>query len=288
MPTAIRGWSTVTIMEVRVADLTFDVDVTGPPDGRPVLLLHGFPESRGSWRRVVPALAESGYRCIVPDQRGYSPKARPHDVSAYALPYLVADALGIAEVLGAPIVDLVGHDWGGMVAWTAAARYPDRVRSLVTVSTPHPAALAKAMVDDADQQARSAYVRRFRDSGFADEWLADDAALMRAGLGRTGLPEEIVDEYVAYMRAPGRLDAALNWYRAIDTRLEQNLPPVTVPTTYVWGDQDPAFGPGAARATRSHVTGPYTFVRLAGTGHWIPENAPEALVRAILAQLRSS
>lgn len=277
------------IMDVRAADLTFDVDVAGPADGRPVLLLHGFPESRHCWRQVVDVLVDAGYRCLVPDQRGYSPGARPDDVSAYALPYLAADALAITAALGAPIFDVVGHDWGGMVAWTLAARHPERVRSAVVVSTPHPAALARAMAADSDQRERSAYVQEFRRDGVEEGMLLDAGAPIRQRLRGAGLPAPIADEYAETMLEPGRLTGALSWYRALDADLAMATPPVRdVPTTYVWGDRDEALGAAAAESTRDHVSGAYTFVRLSGHGHWLPELAPRQLARVIIGQLRSS
>jgi pimeloyl-ACP methyl ester carboxylesterase len=134
-----------------IGDLTFDVDIAGPEDGPPVLLLHGFPETRHMWRLQLEALAAKGYRAIAPDQRGYSAGARPPATEAYATQHLVADALGLMDALGAPRFHLVGHDWGGQIAWLVAAGHAGRVRTLSVFSRPHPAAFVRAMAEDAAQ-----------------------------------------------------------------------------------------------------------------------------------------
>jgi len=126
-------------LEIDANGLTFSARAAGPPDGRPVLLLHGFPETSWSWRFVLDQLAGAGYRAVALDQRGYSTFARPDGVEAYRLAHLVDDVVGVADTMEWPTFDLVGHDWGGLVAWVTAARHAGRVRSLTSVSTPHPA-----------------------------------------------------------------------------------------------------------------------------------------------------
>src|SRR4051794_4421450 len=203
-----------------VGDLTFDVRVDGPDDGRPVLLLHGFPETSASWAKVTPLLTEAGLRTYAPDQLGYSPGARPAEGGAYAVPTPARPPAALMTALALPRADVVGHDWGANVAWALAAWHPDRVRSLTAVSVPHPAAYTAAYRADPEQKERSAYIRLFWQEGKAEEvLLADDARRLRRMLtgaeGETGVPAEAVDEYVAVLSAPGALTAALNWYRAM-------------------------------------------------------------------------
>ncbi len=271
--------------QVPVGPLLFDVVEAGPPDGEVVLLLHGFPQDARSWRHVLPALAAAGLRTVAPDQRGYSPGARPEEVAAYGMRHLVQDALGLLDALDVQSAHVVGHDWGAAVAWHVAARSPDRVRTLTAVSVPHPVALSEAMRTDPDQQEKSRYIREFRVPGQAERTLLDPEGLPRwfepAGPGA----RSDVARYLEQMREPGRLTAALNWYRAAGRDDVVDFPPVTVPVLYVWPDQDLALGRTAAEATGRHVAGPYRFVELAGVSHWVPEEAPEALLAPLLEHL---
>ncbi|GHJ47753.1 epoxide hydrolase [Catellatospora sp. TT07R-123] len=270
-------------MRVHARGLEFDVSVSGPDDGRPVLLLHGFPQHAGEWDAVAARLAAAGMRTYALDQRGYSPGARPTEVESYRVDELVADALAVLDELGVAWADVVGHDWGAVVAWYLAARHPGRVRTLTAVSVPHPAAYLAALAADPDQQGRSAYIQLFQQAGVAEEvLLGDDAQRLRAVF--TGCPPESVESYVAPMREPGALTAALNWYRAGDFHDMGRLGPVSVPTTFVWSDGDLAVGRVAAENCPEHVTGDYRFVAVPGVSHWIPDEAPDAVADAILAR----
>jgi len=274
-------------VEIGANGLVFTARVAGPAGGRPVLLLHGFPQSSWSWRAVLPALAVAGYRAVAPDQRGYAAGARPSTVDQYAMAHLVDDVLGLADAAGADTFDLVGHDWGGMVAWATAARHPDRVRSLTAVSTPHPAALTAVIMNGEDGQAeRMAYIGFFRQPDVPERQLlgADGSGSgLRELFASTGLPADQTDEYVSVLTQPGALTGALNWYRAMDTIGE--VGPVTVPTLYVWSSDDPALGRRAAETTVDWVTGPYRFCILDGVSHWVPEQAAPELSRLLLEHL---
>ncbi|MBJ7450634.1 MAG: alpha/beta hydrolase [Blastococcus sp.] len=279
----------VELLRTDVGDLTFDVRVDGPEDGRPVLLLHGFPQTSACWAAVTPLLTEAGLRTYAPDQLGYSPGARPDEVDAYAVQNLAQVTADLMTALEIPVADVVGHDWGANVAWAVAGWHPDRVRSLTAVSVPHPAAYTAAFRVDPEQKERSAYIRLFWQQGKAEEvLLADDARRLRRmyDVENSGISPETVDEYVAVLSAPGALTAALNWYRAMssDSRVDK----VEVPTTYVWSDADVAIGRTAAEACEQFVTGDYRFVALPGITHWIPEQAPEQLAAAILDRVASS
>ncbi|SFT41456.1 Pimeloyl-ACP methyl ester carboxylesterase [Geodermatophilus amargosae] len=274
------------LLRVDVGDLTFDVRADGPGDGRPVVLLHGFPETSASWAAVTPRLVEAGLRTYAVDQLGYSPGARPQEVEAYALTNLAQVTADLMTAMEVPVADVVGHDWGANVAWALAAWHPDRVRSLTAVSVPHPTAFTAAFRSDPEQKERSAYIRLFWQAGKAEEvLLADDARRLRRMYG-DGVDPESIDEYVAVLSAPGALTAALNWYRAMSSATP--VDDVAVPTTYVWSDADMAIGRTAAKGCAAHVTGDYRFVELAGISHWIPEQAPDRLATAILDRVASS
>ncbi|UOT02148.1 alpha/beta hydrolase [Rhodococcus opacus] len=268
---------------ITLGDLTFDVTTSGPADGAPVVLLHGFPESAASWEPVSARLNESGLRTYAPNQRGYSPGARPDGVDSYRIDHLVADVIGLLDALDLDTAHLVGHDWGAAVAWVVAARHPDRIISLTTVSVPHPGAFGWALREDADQKERSSYIRLLRMEGKAERVLLDEnAQALRAMFGDVVAPA-LVDRHVALLSEPGALTAALNWYRAMTSDFEQT-PAVTVPTTYVWSTGDQALGRAGAERCGEFVDAPYEFVVLDDVTHWIPEQRPDALADAILAR----
>jgi pimeloyl-ACP methyl ester carboxylesterase len=277
-------------LEIDANGLTFRARVAGPEDGRVVLLLHGFPQTSRGWAAQLDALATAGYRAVAVDQRGYSPGARPDDPAAYAMDHLIDDVLGIVDALDAEQVDLVGHDFGGSVAWTVAGHHPDRVRTLTIASTPHPLAFVRAYqardATPSDQNQRSGYMRAFREAPRGQmeaQLLADGAAGLRQAYA--GLPEASIAAHIEDMSAPGVLVAAVDWYRAMSAKASVAVPPCPVPTLYVWSDRDPSIGRAAADATEELVTGPYDFVVLEGVSHWIPEEAAATFTPLLLAHL---
>lgn len=274
---------------VPVGDLTFDVHITGPEDGTPVLLLHGFPQSHRSYDAVAPLLAAEGIRTIAFDQRGYSPGARPDGQENYRLPLLAGDALGVLDALGAESAHVVGHDWGAVVAWYLAARHPERVRSLTALAFPHPDAYRAAFKQDPEQQAASEYLDFFSAESTPDVLLADDGHGLRGlyhAVDRT-LTDEQVSTYAALLLQPGALRAALNWYRS-GSLLDESITfgPVPVPTAYLWSPTDPSVSRTAALGTADHVTGPYRLVQLDGVSHWQAEEVPDRVAAEVLATAR--
>jgi pimeloyl-ACP methyl ester carboxylesterase len=284
---------TATSIQIPVGPLAFDAVTAGEPDGDPVLLLHGFPESSWAWRKVQPALAEAGLATVAPDQRGYSPGANPPDAEAFAMETLVSDALAIADHLGWDTFHVVGHDWGGVVAWHLGGRRPERIRSLTAISTPHPQALLDARAagpqpDGSDQAAQSSYIDLFRAEGAEDFFLADESAGFRATLLGSGLDAESVDHYVGLHDTTERVRGLLNWYRAAQPDDGTKVGTVEVPTMYVWPDHDAVFGHLAATTTAAHVSGPYRFEILEGVSHWAPEEAPDQVTALVLDHISSS
>jgi pimeloyl-ACP methyl ester carboxylesterase len=272
--------------------LVFDVRDTGPRDGAVAVLLHGFPQDSTCWAAVEPLLHAAGLRTLAPDQRGYSPGARPSGRSPYALREASADVVALLDAAGVQQAHLVGHDWGGAVVWDAAERYPDRFLSAVPVSTPHPAALAHAFTHSL-QAARSWYMALFQVPVLAELTVAP---ALEPALRASGLPAERARHYAARLREPGALSGALGWYRGAALGLARGLLPRPArpagaadrprwsgPTTYVWGRDDPALGRAAAEATGRFVRGDYLFVELDG-GHWLPETHPDELAAQILAR----
>lgn len=277
-------------LRIPLGPLTFDAVVDGPDDGVPVLLLHGFPQSAACWRRVQPELAAAGYRVVAPDLRGYSPDARPSDPSAYAMEALVGDVVGFADQQGWSTFHLVGHDWGGALAWHVAGRHGARLRTLTVLSTPHPSAFLAAKhggpsVDGDDQASKSKYMDDFRTPGFEDLLMADDRGLLRLMVLGAGMDEESAEASLARFTTSEEVVGALNWYRGAEPADAAGMGPVTVPTLYLWSTNDIALGRTAAEATAACVDGPYRFVVLDGVSHWIPEEAPEAVLRELLPHL---
>lgn len=271
----------------RIGTLEFTYADDGPADGPVVLLLHGFPQDHRSWDAVSAALVERGFRTIRPDQRGYSPGARPQAVDGYRLGVVAADAVALLDHLGVERAHVVGHDWGGMVAWAVAAAYPERLLTLTVLSTPHPAAFAASM--RGTQALRSWYMGVIQVPRAA-EALLRPGGRMWAGMMR-GLPAEARIRYTAAAARPGALTAMLAWYRALPrdmARPSVRWRPIDVPTLYVWGRRDPALGESAARRTSRYVRGPFTFVILPNAGHWLPERAAAEVTPLLLAHLGSA
>ena len=275
-------------MQLRARGFTFHALEDGRPGGRLVLLLHGFPQSSGEWRAQLRVLAGAGYRAVAPDQRGYSPGARPSGVEAYAIGQLVGDVLAICDELGAEQADVVGHDWGALVAWAVAARHPDRVRTLTVVSVPHPEAFADAYASPASRQHEmSSYIDVFRaPDGAGERMLAgEDGDGLRRLFEGQGIGADAAAEHAAVHAQPGALTAALNWYRANHPTMMRGIPPVVVPTLLVWGAQDPAISREAVEGCAQYVRGPFRLEVLEDAGHWVPETDADVLNAMLLEHL---
>ena len=226
---------------------------------------------------------------MAPDQRGYSPGARPTEVEAYRVPLLVGDVLAIADAVGAERFHIVGHDWGAVIAWSVAVAAPDRVITANPVSVPHPDAFARVLADpESCQPEASSYFDLFVQPNSEDPFLADDAARLRQVYA--DVETEAVEEYVRVLGSKEALGAALNWYRAnIGDRQIKNEPlgPATVPTMFVWSDGDRALCVDGAELTGEYVEGPYRFEVLEGVSHWVPDLAAEQLSSLLLDHIGS-
>ncbi len=261
--------------------LRFDVRDRGPHGAEAVVLLHGFPQDRSAFDAVVPALHDAGLRTLVPEQRGYSPAARPRGRSAYTPTEAALDVVALLDAAGVRRAHVVGHDWGGAAAWLLAARHAHRLRTVTVLSTPHPAALTWALARSS-QGLRSWYMAFLQLPVVPERLLRHSLAPI---LVSSGLPGPVADRYATRMREPGALRGALGWYRAIPVALGTPTPPVAVPTTYMWGRWDVALGRAAAERTQHHVVGPYRFVEL-DAGHWLPETRPDEVAAVVLDRVR--
>lgn len=259
-------------------------------EGPLVILLHGFPEIAHSWRHQLPALAAAGYRAVAPDLRGYGRSDRPEAVGDYALPKLSADIVGLIRALGEERAHVVGHDWGGSVAWITAAIAPEAVISLGILNSPHPVASAEAR-HIPEQQQKSWYMLLFQFAGVAEAWLSDDDfANLRRFVFDTAAPgtfsEEDREVYVDALRRDGALTAALNYYRANIPpaswlKPPPPLPPITVPTQIIWGEGDAYMSLRLLELSTAKVDGPLRVDRLPGVSHWVQQEVPDR-VNALL------
>ena len=279
---------TSAVTAVRREGLVLDVRDEGPRDGDVAVLLHGFPQDSGCWAEVAPLLHAGGLRTLAPDQRGYSPHAIPRAVAAYRVEALAEDVLALLDEAGVASAHVVGHDWGGALAWHLGAHHADRVRSLTVLSTPHPSAYARSMTRSA-QPLRSWYTLAVQLPVVPEVVLA---RTLGPALRLSGLPQGPARRYAARLDRPSALCGPLAWYRAAARRVPWELlgrrgrsDDVAVPTTYVWGRGDPALGRAAAEATAEHVHADYAFLEL-DAGHWLPELHPREVAGAVLDRVR--
>ncbi len=268
----------------RRGSLVFDVIDAGPADGPVVVLLHGFPQLNSSWDKVIGLLTAQGYRCLAPNQRGYSRGARPTRRRDYRTPQLVEDFRALLDASGASRVHLVGHDWGALVAWAAAAELPDRLATVTALSVPHPAAFLRALLTSR-QALASWYMYVFQLPFIPERFLLGrhgEATQFSKALQASGQSPEAAERDARAMAEPGALTAALNWYRAIPlSDVRGTGAEINVPTLYVWSDGDTALVEKPARNTARYVSGEYRFETLSGS-HWMLDEQPDVVADLLL------
>jgi pimeloyl-ACP methyl ester carboxylesterase len=245
--------------------------------GPTVLLLHGFPDTHIVWRKQVGVLAAAGYRVLAPDLRGYGRSDAPAGIHDYTLEKLRGDVLGLLDALHIDKVSLVGHDWGGLIGWQLAALAPGRIERFVAMSTGHPSAIARAGIL---QHLRMTYVLGFILPGIAEHTLrAGDWFIMRQFTGEPGQ----ADHWKRDLSPPGRLSAALNYYRAnLGLALPHGYPRVKVPVMGIWSDCDPALGEKQMRDSARYVDAAFRFERIHDADHWLQLTAHEQVNRLLL------
>ena len=276
---------------VEANGLRFAVDEAGEGDAV-ALCLHGFPESRRSWRHQLPALAAMGWRAVAPDMRGYGGSSRPAGKDAYRLDALVADAAALFDALGARRRLLVGHDWGGMVAWVFAIRQARPLDGLVVLNIPHPARFREELRRSWRQRMRSWYIALFQLPRLPEALLTarHAAAIGRAITGTAMRPERFGPEIIAHYRdnavQPGAMTAMLNYYRANFSAkgVAADTGMVAVPTLLIWGEADTALDIILVPGTERYVP-QLTVHRLPGVSHWVQQEAPDEVNAAIEAWL---
>ncbi|MBA3667147.1 MAG: alpha/beta fold hydrolase [Sphingomonas sp.] len=277
--------------------VTMNVALAGADDAPPVILLHGFPESHRTWRGVAPLLADR-FRLIMPDLRGFGASDRPQDVAAYATDTLVADIFALADAMDIDRFALVGHDWGGAIAWAAALRGNRRIERLGIVNSPHPWIFQKTLIEDAGQRAASQYITAFRAPGMeaAIEAMGYDAFFDKSFSKHVDLDSIPAGErarYIVDWSRPGALTAMLNWYRASHLIVPPPGPTIPlpdwvvkfagrlrVPVQIIWGLDDKALLPVQLESI-GEVGDDVEVVPLKGVGHFAPWQAPDQVAAAL-------
>jgi pimeloyl-ACP methyl ester carboxylesterase len=277
--------------------VTLNVQIEGPEDGEPILLLHGFPESHRTWRAVVPELA-GDFRVVAPDQRGFGASDKPEGVENYRTDRILEDLVALADAIGLERFTLVGHDWGGAVAWLAALRYPDRLSRLVIVNAPHPLVFQKSLFEDPAQCAASQYISAFRnpamEQGIAAMGLETFFAKTFASHADISLlSDEERQSYLDDWGAPGAMTAMLNWYRASEIVVPQvgeqadapawtkaPFPKIVVPTLVLWAMRDTALLPVQLGGLYDLVDN-LRLLTIPDAGHFVPWEQPKTVAAAI-------
>ena len=281
--------------------VTLNVALAGAAEAPPVILLHGFPESHRTWREIAPLLADN-FRLIMPDQRGFAGSDRPQEVDSYKPDRLVDDVFALADALGVERLALVGHDWGGAVAWAAALRGNPRLERLAIINSPHPVIFQNSLIEDSDQRAASQYINAFRAPGIEAyiegkglDWFFEKTFSDHVDLAL--IPESEKQQYLDEWSQPGALTAMLNWYRAsplivpppgvtvpIPDFLLRFSTRIVIPTLVIWGMRDPALLPVQLDGLDTLVDD-LDIVRLPDAGHFAPWEAPNAVAQGLLAFL---
>jgi epoxide hydrolase 4 len=284
-----QGGALVAHLSIHANGMCHHVVEAGPRDGPLMLLLHGFPEGWYGWRAQIPSLARAGYRVWAPDGRGYGLSDKPPSVAAYGVETIVDDVRGLIAAAGRASAHVVGHDWGGAIAWRFAERYPEHLERLAILNAPHPWVFAHTLRANPKQRRKSAYFALFQLPVLPEMLLrARDCRILERSLVRSSRPGTFsTDDLAAYRRAwarPGALKGMLDWYRAAlrSPVQDERLPRIRAPTLVLWGVQDAALEPAMAQESVA-LCDDARLVTFEGAGHWLqheePERVGDALVR---------
>ncbi|MFI8035323.1 alpha/beta fold hydrolase [Acinetobacter sp. ABJ_C3_5] len=256
-------------------NLIFNVIDSGPIDGKPVILLHGFPETAHSWQATSALLNQQNFRTFAIEQRGYSQAASPKGRFQYAIAELAADVKSFIDLLGQPVY-VIGHDWGSIVACELARQHPELVKHLTLISVPHTGAFLKAMLTST-QFFSSYYIGFFQLPFIPELFFKRATTLSHLLLKNSGMNAEQIKNFQQYLIQENRIGTAIHWYRSMPlTPILSTFQKVKVPTLFIWGDKDIAVGRKSAQLNKKFFTGSYQEIYLDAT-HWIPSQNAEQL-----------
>lgn len=276
--------SQIEIRELKANGMTFRCRICGlENNGEPVILLHGFPETSHMWEGVLISLASKGYKCLAPDQRGYSPGARPKDIKSYRINEIASDVVAIADAVGFQKFHLVGHDWGSGCGWTVVELYPERVNSWSALSVPHMAAFSTAKKTDTDQKKRSWYMEFFQIPVIPETFFGFAVTGNHPSLWKLSSDEEVADYLTVFREFDGRR-ATINWYRA-NKKLPVQYGNVSLPTILIWGNQDTVIGRAGVEMTKQYMKGEYSMLEL-DAGHTLVQEKFERINHEILNHIQ--
>ena len=270
--------------DVSVDELTFTCRVSGMQnDGEAVILLHGFPETSRMYYDLIPVLISEGFKVVAPDQRGYSPGARPSKISDYSIDKLSQDVIDIADAFQFEKFHLIGHDWGSAVGWAAVAIHSERIISWTALSVPHLDAFLEAISTDKEQQRKSQYIKFFKKPIIPELYFKIFGYKYLKDIWRKSSQVEI-EKYLEVFKQKGALKSSLNWYRANMKNDDKSIGDIAAPTLIIYGLKDMAIGEKSVDESEKYLKGDYKIEKLE-SGHWLIQESFEAVSKSIINHL---
>lgn len=285
----LNAMAQIRIVEKELNGLKFRCRVAGNENSEPVMLLHGWPETSHMWIPLMERLAADGFYCVAPDQRGFSPGARPKKVREYETPILQQDVIDLADAFGMEKFHLVGHDWGSAIGWAAVIFNPDRIKSWSALSVPHVRAFGDAIRYDKKQRKMSQYMALFQLRGITEWYLLKKDRLNLRKVWKKSPPDQL-EEYLEVIGNKPALKATLAYYRANFKVLKRGkgadrYGDIETPTIFIWGKKDIAIGRTGVEGTAKFMKGPYELIEL-DAGHWLMQEAFEETATPIINHLK--
>ena len=273
--------------DIRLDKITFKCRVAGiENEGDAVILLHGFPETSRMWYKLIPILANEGFKVVAPDQRGYSPGARPLRIFDYTIDKLSKDIINIADAFQFTKFHLIGHDWGSAVGWYTVSINADRIISWTALSVPHLDAFFESINTDKEQQRKSQYMSFFKKPILPELYFKIFGYKYLKAIWKKSSTLEI-EKYLEVFKQRGALKASLNWYRANINNSNNMIGNIDTPTLILYGIKDMAIGEKSVDESAKYLKGEYNIEKL-DVGHWLIQESFESVSNSILKHLNAN